>query len=36
MHSDPNSVSDTRLGALFVARNDGTSGVQLRKITLWG
>ncbi|KAN0100382.1 hypothetical protein V8E55_000366 [Tylopilus felleus] len=26
----------TRLGALFVARNDGASGVQLRKITLWG
>ncbi|KAG8219575.1 hypothetical protein J3R82DRAFT_526 [Butyriboletus roseoflavus] len=26
----------TRLGALFVARNDGASGVQLRKFTLWG
>lgn len=36
MHSNLNSVADTRLGALFVARNDGASGVQLRKITLWG
>ncbi|KAF8560106.1 hypothetical protein OG21DRAFT_1479946 [Imleria badia] len=26
----------TRLGALFVARSDGASGLQLRKITLWG
>lgn len=30
------SIADTRLGALFVARNNGASGVQLRKITLWG
>lgn len=29
------TLADTRLGALFVARNDGASGVQLRKITLW-
>ncbi|KIJ66216.1 hypothetical protein HYDPIDRAFT_26585 [Hydnomerulius pinastri MD-312] len=26
----------TRLGALFVARPSGASGVQLRKLTLWG
>ncbi|KAG9314125.1 hypothetical protein JVU11DRAFT_4910 [Chiua virens] len=30
------STPDTRLGALFVARNVGATGVQLRKITLWG
>ncbi|KIK95349.1 hypothetical protein PAXRUDRAFT_11497 [Paxillus rubicundulus Ve08.2h10] len=26
----------TRLGALFVARHNGASGIELRKITLWG